>query len=83
MKRHESGQSLFPTMTDLTAANVHHSKGAERMVACVLSDFKQITLIKADIGYRGAFKGKHEQYLYTARYMILLAMISFMLRYFA
>ncbi len=171
MKRHESGQSLFPTMTvidsqsvrtglphavsgidggkrvkgikrhiavdrngyplgtDITAANVHDSKGAERMVACLLSDFKQITLIKADMGYRGAFKEmpldemgitlecvksnygekgfvpvsgrwvvertfswlqtyrrlmrNYEQYLCTARYMTLLAMISFMLRYFA
>ncbi len=34
-------------------------------------------------GYRGAFKGNYEQYLCTARYMTLLAMISFMLRYFA
>ncbi len=171
MKRHESGQPLFPSMTvidsqsvrtglphsvsgidggkrvkgikrhiavdsngyplgaDITTANVHDSKGAERMMCRVLSDHKQITLIRADMGYRGAFKElpldelgitlecvksnygekgfvpvagrwvvertfswlqtyrrlmrNYEQYLCTARHMTLLAMISFMLRYFA
>lgn len=98
MKRQDSGQSLFPTMTvidsqsvrtglphavsgidggkhvkgikrhiavdkngyflgvDITTANVHDSKGAERLLSNVISDFKQIKIIKADLGYRGAFK---------------------------
>lgn len=171
MKRQESGQSLFPTMTvidsqsvrtglphavsgidggkrvkgikrhiavdkngyplgaDITTANVHDSKGSERMLSAVLSDFKQVSVIKADMGYRGAFKDmpleemgitlqcvksnygasgfvpvagrwvvertfswlqtyrrlmrNYEQHLCTARHMTLLAMIFFMLRYFA
>lgn len=170
MKRHECGQTMFPTMTiidsqsvrtglshsvsgidggkrikgikrhiavdkngyplgiDITTANVHDSKGAERMISNVLSDFRQVRLIKADMGYRGAFKEMHleefgialecvksnygtsefvpvsgrwvvertfswmqiyrrmmrnyEQYLFTARYMSILALLFFMLRYF-
>ncbi len=46
IKRHIAVDSNgYPLGTDITTANVHDSKGAERMVARVLSDFKQITLI--------------------------------------
>ncbi len=130
IKRHIAVDSNgYPLGADITAANVHDSKGAEWMMSHVLSDHKQITLIKADVGYRGAFKDmpldemgitlecvksnygekgfvpvagrwvvertfswlqtyrrlmrNYEQYLCTARHMTLLAMISFMLRYFA
>lgn len=113
----------------VTTANVHDSKGAERLVSSTLSDFHRITCIKADMGYRGAFKEmpldelgirldcvksnfgtahfvpidgrwvvertfswmqnyrrlmrNYEQFLFTARYMTLFAMVFFMLRYFA
>lgn len=171
MRRQESGQSLFPTMTvidsqsvrtglphavsgvdggkrvkgikrhiavdrngyflgvDVTTANVHDSRGAERLIANVLSDYKLIETIKADLGYRGAFKDmplaelginlecvksnygtadfvpidgrwvversfswlqtyrrlmrNYEQHLSTATHMTVLAMVFFMLRYFA
>ncbi len=114
---------------DITTANVHDSKGADRLIAGVLPDYKQINVIKADMGYRGAFKDmpleepgislecvksnygsagyvpidgrwvvertiswlqsyrrlmrNYEKYLCTAGNMTLLAMIFFMLRYFA
>ncbi len=57
IKRHIAVDSNgYPLGADITTANVHDSKGAERMICRVLSDHKQITLIKADMGYRGAFK---------------------------
>ncbi len=57
IKRHIAVDSNgYPPGADITTANVHDSKGAERMMCRVLSDHKQITLIKADMGYRGAFK---------------------------
>lgn len=40
---------------DVTPANVHDSKGADRLMANVLSHHENIRLIKADLGYRGAF----------------------------
>lgn len=46
----------YPLGMEITAANVHDSKGAERLISSVLSDYKQIAVIKADLGYRGAFK---------------------------
>ncbi len=59
IKRHIAVDSNgYPLGADITTANVHDSKGAERMMCHVLSDHKQVTLIKADMGYRGAFKDK-------------------------
>ena len=113
----------------ITTANVHDSKDSGHLVSGVLSDYKQVAVIKADMGYRGAFRDmpleelgialecvksnygssvfvpiggrwvvertfswlqtyrglmlNYERYLCTASYMTLLAMIFFMLRYFA
>lgn len=46
----------YPLGMDITTANVHDSKGADRLIADVLSDYKQVAVIKADMGYRGAFR---------------------------
>lgn len=130
IKRHIAvDDNGYPLGMDITTANVHHSKGADRLISRVLSDYRQITAIKADMGYRGAFRDipleelgislqcvksnfgssgfvpidgrwvvertiswlqayrrlmrNYEKYLCTAGYMTLLAMIFFMLRYFA
>ena len=130
IKRHIAvDRNGYPLGMDITTANVHDSRGADRLISCVLSDYRQITVIKADMGYRGAFKDmpleelgislecvrsnygtsgfvpvagrwvvertiswlqtyrrlmrNYEKYLRTAGHMTLLAMIFFMLRYFA
>lgn len=130
IKRHIAvDENGYPLGMDITTANVHDSKGAGHLVSSVLSDYKQVALIKADMGYRGAFRDmpleeqgitlecvksnygssgfvpiggrwvvertfpwlqayrrlmrNYERYLCTAGYMTLLAMIFFMLRYFA
>lgn len=129
IKRHLAvDKNGYPLGVDITTANVHDSKGTERMMSYVLSDYKDIRLIKADLGYRGAFKDmpfeefgiqlecvksnfgtsdfvpvagrwvvertfswmqtyrrmmrNYEQHLHTARYMAVLALVFFMLRYF-
>ncbi len=46
----------YPPGMDITTANVHDSRGADRLISNVQSDYKQITVIKADMGYRGAFR---------------------------
>ncbi len=48
IKRHIAVDSNgYPPGADITTANVHDSKGAERMMCRVLSDHKQITLIRS------------------------------------
>lgn len=128
IKRHLAvDRNGYPLGAETTTANIHDSKGSEGLISCVLSDYKLIELIKADMGYRGAFKDmpleelgvvlecvksnhgtsdfipmkgrwvvertfswlqsyrrmmrNYEQYLYTARYMTLFALVFFMLRY--
>ena len=39
-----------------TTANVHDVRGGEKPVASLLNGWNDITLIKADLGYRGMFK---------------------------
>lgn len=57
IKRHIAvDRNGYPLGMDITTANVHDSRGADRLISCVLSDYRQITVIKADMGYRGAFK---------------------------
>ncbi len=46
----------FPLGVEITRANVHDSKGADRLISSVLSLFPGIEVIKADLGYRGAFR---------------------------
>ncbi len=45
----------FPLGVDVARANVRDSKGASRLIYNILSRFPGIGLIKADMGYRGAF----------------------------
>ena len=57
IKRHiMTDKNGFPLGVHVTLANVHDSKGAEPLIANVLSLFRNISVIKADLGYRGAFK---------------------------
>ena len=57
IKRHLAvDKNGFPLGVDITTANIHDSKGAENLISNVLSEFRNIGLIKADMGYRGAFK---------------------------
>lgn len=57
IKRHLAvDKNGYPLGIDITTANVHDSKGAERMMSNVLSDYMKIELVKADLGYRGAFR---------------------------
>lgn len=130
IKRHISvEENGYPLGADITTANVHDTKGAERMLTEVLSDYELVKLIKTDLGYRGAFKEmplqelgitlecvksnygsagfvpvagrwvvertfswmqtyrrlmrNYEQHISTAKSMTYLALIFFMLRYFA
>lgn len=46
----------YPPGVDITKADIHDSKGAERLISNVLSTHTDMNLIKADLGYRGAFK---------------------------
>ena len=70
MRRQECGQSLFPTMTVIDSQSVR--TGLPHAVS-------GISWLQT---YRRLMRN-YEKYLCTARYMTLLAMISFMLRYFA
>lgn len=57
IKRHIAvDENGYPLGMDITTANVHGSKGAAHLVSGVLSDYKQVAFIKADMGYRGAFR---------------------------
>lgn len=57
IKRHIAvDMNGYPLGMDITKANVHDSKGADRLISGVLSEYKQIAVIKADMGYRGAFR---------------------------
>ena len=57
IKRHiMTDRNGYPLGVHVTLANVHDSKGAEPLIANTLSLFRDINLIKADLGYRGAFK---------------------------
>ncbi len=57
IKRHIAvDDNGYPLGMSITTANVHDSKGADPLISSVLSDHKQIAVIKADMGYRGAFK---------------------------
>ena len=46
----------FPLEIITTTANVHDVRGGEKPVAGLLNGWNDITLIKADPGYRGMFK---------------------------
>lgn len=46
----------FPLEIITTTANVHDVRGGEKLVASLLNGWNDITLIKADLGYRGMFK---------------------------
>lgn len=46
----------FPLEIITTTANVHDARGGEELVASLLNVWNDITLIKADLGYRGMFK---------------------------
>ncbi len=57
IKRHLAvDKNGYPLGIHVTPANIHDSKGAERLISKVLSDNPMVSLIKADLGYRGAFK---------------------------
>lgn len=56
IKRHIAvDDNGYPLGVDVTTANVHDSKGAERLISNVLSNYPRINQIKTDLGYRGAF----------------------------
>lgn len=54
IKRHiATDKNGYPLGVHVTTANVHDSKGAVPLIANTLSEFRNIVLVKADMGYAG------------------------------